>query len=111
MAPLQSPLAVHDVALVLVQLSVAVPPWLSADGVAVRLSVGAGVTGVTVTVAFPVAVPPGPEHASENVTVFARAPVACDPDVALVPVHPPDAVHAVAFVDDHDKVDVPPWAT
>jgi hypothetical protein len=99
------------VALVLVQFSVAEPPWLSAAGVAVRLSVGAGVTGVTVTVALRDAVPPAPVHAMVNVTVCARAAVACDPEVALAPVHPPDAVHDVAFVDDHVSVDVPPCAT
>jgi hypothetical protein len=29
----------------------------------------------------------------------------------LEPVQPPDAVHEVALVDDHDRLDVPPDAT
>lgn len=28
----------------------------------------------------------------------------CEPDVALVPLHAPDAVQEVALVDDHDSV-------
>ncbi len=107
-APFQSPLAVQDVALVLVQLRVAEPPWLSDDGVAVRLSVGAGVTGVTVTVVLFVAVPPGPVQAIVNVTVCPRAAVACDPDVVLAPVQPPDATQELAFEEVQDSVDVPP---
>ncbi len=95
----------------LVQLSVADPPWLSTGGVAVRLRVGAGVTGVTLTVVFCEAVPPAPLHAIEKVVVCARAAVGCDPEIDLVPVQPPDAVHEVAFVEDHVKVDVPPCAT
>lgn len=33
-----------------------------------------------------------------------NAPVLCDPDVVLVPVHPPDAVQEVAFVELHVSV-------
>jgi hypothetical protein len=110
-APLQSPLAVQDVALVLVQLSVADPPWLSVEGVAVRLSVGTGVTGVTVTVVLVVAVPPAPVQAIVNVVVPLRAAVVCVPDVAFAPVQPPDATHDVAFEEDQFRIDDPPCAT
>jgi hypothetical protein len=33
---------------------------------------------------------------------------ASEPLVALVPVHPPEAVHAVALVEDHVRVELPP---
>jgi hypothetical protein len=36
------------------------------------------------------------------------APVDCEPLVALLPDHPPDAVHAVAFVEVHDNVELSP---
>jgi len=34
--------------------------------------------------------------------------VDCDPVVALVPDHPPDAVHEVALFDDHVRVELLP---
>jgi hypothetical protein len=43
--------------------------------------------------------------------VALRAPVAFDPPVAREPVHPPDAVQAVALVDDQVSVEPPPLAT
>lgn len=33
------------------------------------------------------------------------------PDVALLPLQSPDAVHAVAFVEDHVSVELPPEFT
>jgi hypothetical protein len=39
------------------------------------------------------------------------APVDCEPLIALAPDHPPAAVHAVALVDDQDKVALAPLAT
>ena len=35
----------------------------------------------------------------------------CEPLVALLPDHPPEAVHAVAFVADQVRVELPPLAT
>lgn len=49
-----------DVAFALVHASVDVPPALIVAGVAVIVTVGAGPTGATVTVAADVAVPPAP---------------------------------------------------
>ncbi len=43
--------------------------------------------------------------------VAVTAPVAFEPAVAIVPVQPPDAVQAVALVDDQVKVELPPLAT
>ena len=37
--------------------------------------------------------------------------MACDPLVASVPLHPPDAVQEVAWVDDQDSVELAPLAT
>ncbi len=40
-----------------------------------------------------------------------EAPVDCDPLVALAPDQAPEAVQAVALVDDHVRVDAAPLAT
>jgi hypothetical protein len=37
--------------------------------------------------------------------------VECVPPIASVPLHPPDAVHDVALVEDQDSVELPPFAT
>jgi hypothetical protein len=64
--PLQPPDAVHDVALVELQVSVEVPPLAIRLGLAVNVAVGMGLAGVTVTVAPEAAlVPPGPVQVSE----------------------------------------------
>jgi hypothetical protein len=39
------------------------------------------------------------------------APVACEPLVAIDPLQAPEAVQAVALVDDHVNVELPPLAT
>ena len=38
-----------------------------------------------------------------------RAPVDCEPVTALVPDQPPEAVHAVALVEDQFKVEAAPF--
>lgn len=108
--PLQSPLAVQAVALVVVQLSVAEPPCVTAEGVAVRFSVGSGVGAVTVTVTSLEADPPAPLQVNVNVVVWLSAAVICDPLIAFAPVHPPLAEQLVALVEDQVSVDVPPCA-
>ena len=61
--PLQPPVAVHDVALVEIQVSVDIPPLAIVVGFAVSVTVGAG---AIVTVADVVLlVPPAPLHANE----------------------------------------------
>ena len=62
--PVHAPLAVHELALVLDQLSVLLPPELMLAGVAVKLTVGSGATAVTVMAAVCDAVPPLPLHVS-----------------------------------------------
>jgi hypothetical protein len=64
--PFQPPEAMHDVALVELQVSVADPPLAIGLGLAVSVAVGTGLAGVTLTVA-PVAalLPPEPVQVSE----------------------------------------------
>jgi len=61
-APLQLPLAVHDVALVELQVSAVLPPDVTEVGDAVKVRVGAGVTTGAATATFTVllTVPPAP---------------------------------------------------
>jgi len=49
LAPVQSPVAAHDVALLELQVSVEELPCWIAVGLALSASVGGGVTGVTLT--------------------------------------------------------------
>lgn len=93
--PLQPPDAVQVVALVLLQVSCVAPPLMRLAGLAVSVTVGAGV--VTVTVAEPVVVPPGPEQASENVVLPLRTALWALPLVALEPLQPPVALQVVAL--------------
>jgi hypothetical protein len=64
LVPLQPPEAVHEVALVLLQVRVEVPPDATLVGFAVSFTVGAGGADTTVTVALAEAgvVPPAPEQ-------------------------------------------------
>ena len=63
--PDQPPEAVQEVAFVVDQLNVELPPLTMELGLAARLTVGAGVGEVTETVAAWVALPPAPVHVSE----------------------------------------------
>jgi hypothetical protein len=65
---------------------------------------------VTVTVAT-LLVPPAPLQLNEYAVVVVSAPVLCVPLAAFAPLQPPDAVHAVAFVELHVSVEAPPLAT
>jgi len=111
LVPLQPPEAVQDVAFVDVQVNVLLPPLATVVGDADNVTVGAGVELVTVMEALAWAVPPEPVQLSVNVASAFNAPVLWLPAVALVPLHPPDAVHEVAFVELHVKVLLPPLAT
>ncbi len=62
--PDHAPEAVHEVALVADQLRVELPPLTTVLGLAVTVTVGAGVAGVTETVAVCVALPPAPLQVS-----------------------------------------------
>jgi hypothetical protein len=56
-------------------------------------------------------VPPAPVQLTVNLVVALSAAVTCDPAVASVPLQPPEALHAVAFVDDQVNVEVAPLFT
>jgi hypothetical protein len=73
--PLQPPVAVHDVALFELQVSVEDPPLAIVTGFAVSVAVGVGLV-VTVTMAAAgVLVPPGPVHVNEYAALVVSAPV------------------------------------
>jgi len=97
------------VALVEDQLRVEDEPFATVVGLALKETVGAG--EVTETVADCVALPPVPVQTRVYVVLALSAPVACDPVVAMVPDHPPEAVQEVAFVLDQFNVEVAPLAT
>jgi len=65
---------------------------------------------LTVTVDIPVE-PPWPVQTRAYTAVLVRLVSDCDPDVALVPLHPPDAVQEVAFALLQVSVADPPEVT
>jgi hypothetical protein len=65
----------------------------------------------TVTVADCEAEPPAPVQVRVNFVVAVRAAVVCEPAVASAPLQPPEAVQAVAFVEDQVSADVAPLLT
>jgi hypothetical protein len=105
--PLHPPDAVQAVALVEVQVSVDALPLVTLEGLALRDTVGAG-GAVTVTVADCEADPPAPVQVKVYFVVAVSAGVDCEPAVASAPLQPPEAVQAVALVDDHVNAEVAP---
>jgi hypothetical protein len=64
---------------------------------------------VTLTVVLALPEPPAPEQVSVNFVVASSAPVEPEPLVPLLPVQlPPEAVHAVAFVEFQESVELAP---
>ena len=63
------------------------------------------------TVALALAEPPAPVQVIEYVFVAVSEPVLCVPEVASEPLHAPEPVHELAFVLDHDSVELPPYET
>jgi hypothetical protein len=106
--PLQPPEAVHDVALVELQVSVEVPPE---GGLAVSMAVGTGLAATVTVAATAGLVPPVPVQVSEYVVSVVRAPVLWLPLVANAPPQSPVAVHDVALVELQVSVEDPPLAT
>jgi hypothetical protein len=92
--------------LVEVQVRVDALPLLTLAGLALNDTVGAGAD--TVTVADCEADPPAPVQVKVNFVVAVRAGVVCEPAVASAPLQPPEAVQAVALVDDHVNAEVAP---
>jgi hypothetical protein len=106
--PVQVPEARQEAALVDDQVRVEDPPLAIDVGLAVSETVGAG--GITVTVADALAVPPSPVHARVNVLVIVSTPLDWLPEIALLPVHAPEATQDVASVEDQARVETPPLA-
>lgn len=112
-APLQPPEAVQAEALVEDQVSVEAPFTVTDGGFAVRFTVGAGGGdgAFTVTLTLRCALPPAPVQSSVKAVLEFNGPTDWLPDVGRTPLHPPDAIHAEALVDDHDSVELPPVET
>jgi hypothetical protein len=98
------------VALLEDQLKVELPPLVTLVGLAVNVTVGCG-GAVTDTVVDCPAEPPAPVHVSVYLVALVNAEVAWEPFIAMLPLHPPEAAHAVAFVEDQDSIEVAPLAT
>ena len=109
-APLHPPDAVQAVALVEVQVRVDALPLATLVGLALNDTVGAG-GAETVTVADCDAEPPAPVQVSVNFVVAVRAGVVLEPAVASEPLQPPEAVQAVALVDDQLNDELAPLWT
>jgi hypothetical protein len=103
-----SPEAVQLVALLDVQESEVFCPAATDVGVAVRVSVGAG---LTVTVTLREVLPPGPVQTSVNVLFDASAAEDSLSLVAFVPDQAPEAVQPVALVELQVRVVALPAAT
>jgi hypothetical protein len=109
--PVQPPEAVHAVALVDDQVSVVLPPLAIDVGFADSIAVAAG-TDCTVTITLAIELmPPSPLHCALNVVLAVRLFIVIWPDVAIVPLQPPEPVHEVASVDDQVSVVLPPMFT
>jgi hypothetical protein len=109
--PVQSPLAVQLVALLLLHVSVELSPLATLVGDTLNVSVGAAAGCCTVTVAVAEFDPPVPLQLSAKLEFAFNGPTLCVPLVALLPDHAPDAVHDVASVADHVNVLEPPLIT
>jgi hypothetical protein len=107
--PPQAPEAVQAVALVEDQFNAVLPPLATLLEPTLRDTLGGA--DDTVTVADCDAEPPGPVQVSVYFVVALTAAVVCEPLVDSVPLHPPDARHEVALVEDQVSVDVAPLLT
>jgi len=101
---------VQVVALVEVQVRVDELPLVMLAGLALNDTVGAE-GAETLTVADCAAEPPAPVQVSVNFVVAVRVGVASEPAVASEPLQPPEAVQAVALVDDQVNDDAAPLLT
>jgi len=107
--PLHPPEAVQESAFTEVHAKAVVCPEVTSVGVAVRVTTGGGSGVLTMTVALALADPPFPSQVRMKVVVAVSAPdEPLPPDVDLEPLHPPEAVQAVAFATVHVRVDADP---
>jgi hypothetical protein len=112
-APVHPPEAVHEVALVVVQVSVEVPPLATLVGFAVSDTPGGADAAITVTAAVAAAgvVPLAPAQVSVKLVFAVNAAVVALPLSVCDPLQPPKAVQEVALVVVQVSVEVPPVAT
>ncbi len=91
------------------QVRVEVPPWATLLGMAAIETLGG--VAETVTVADCDAEPPAAVQVRVNFGVAVRLGVDCEPAVGSEPLQPPEAVQAVALVDDQVNADAAPLFT
>jgi hypothetical protein len=104
-------LSEQEFAFVELHVNVVVAPGATAVGVALSVAVGALGAIAIVTSADTVSLlPPAPVHMSENTVEPVRGALVYVPLAACAPVQEPEAVHAVALVEFHVSVVVPPGA-
>lgn len=101
----------QDVALVELHESVDVSACCTVEVEAVKVSVGARgvVVGVTPTVTCLKMLPPAPVQVSPYVVVAVGVTI-CEPKSDFDPLQPFEAVHDVAFVENHESVEDAPNA-
>jgi hypothetical protein len=87
-------------------VSVDEAPFATVVGLASSDTLGAAAATVTVTDCE--AEPPLPAQESVKFVVALNGTVVCEPLVPFPPVHPPDAVHAVALLALHCRTEVAP---
>ena len=109
--PLHAPEAVQDVAFVDDQDNPLVAPEATEAGFALRVTVGAGVALVTVTVTDFAALPALPVQVKVNVLDVVMAGRVSTPAVARLPLQAPDALQLVALVEDQLMVVEDPLAS
>ena len=110
LVPVQPPEAVHEVALVEDQVSVALEPLVTVEGLALKVTVGEAAFTETVTDCD--AVPPAPVQVRVYRVVAVNAGVDTEPPPTdFAPLQPPDAVQEVALVEDQVSVEAAPFAT
>lgn len=93
----------HVVILAELHVNVDVAPEVITRGFAEKVSVGAG-AGITVTVVVPKTDPAGPVHVKPKLVVVAGETL-CEPEVALEPLQPPEAVHESVLPEVHESTD------
>jgi hypothetical protein len=106
--PLHPPEAVQEVEFSELHVRTDMPPGATTVGLAVSVATGTAVIS-TVAVA-PWLLPPSPAQVSENVVSELSAAVAWEPEVASVPLQPPDAVQLLESVELQVNVEVVPAA-
>jgi hypothetical protein len=109
LVPDQAPDATHAVAFVELQLSVELAPVPTVLGDAPRLTVGDG--AVIDTIVDWVACPCAPVQVNVKVELADSEPLDCEPLVAFLPDHAPEATHQSASSVDQVRVEAPPGLT